>query len=183
VVCFRSVLNDFKGLEYAIEAIERLKTDTPICLLTLNDKGRIEKFKDRFQVIEIGWTNDDEVMRDVYDATDIFLMPSLADSFGLMAVEAMAFGKPTICFEGTALPEVIFSNEAGLAVPTKNSEALSAALDRLLANPEERLRRGARSRELAETHYDIRLQAKRLTDLYRRKLHASSGSIKDRGHV
>ncbi|PJI51494.1 hypothetical protein CTI14_59400, partial [Methylobacterium radiotolerans] len=69
-------VNDFKGLQYVIEALDRLQTQVPICLLTLNDKGRIEKFKDRFQVVELGWTNDDSVMQDVYSATDLFLMPS-----------------------------------------------------------------------------------------------------------
>ncbi|MEN5344733.1 glycosyltransferase family 4 protein [Achromobacter mucicolens] len=171
VLCFRSVVNDFKGLQYVIEALDRLQTHVPICLLTLNDKGRIEKFKDRFQVVELGWTNDDSVMQDVYSATDLFLMPSLADSFGLMAVEAMACGKPTICFEGTALPEVVFTPEAGLAVPSRDSAALAAAMERLIGDPQERLARGARSRQLAEQHYDIRLQAERMVDVYERVIH------------
>lgn len=168
VLCFRSVVNDFKGLQYVIEALDRLQTQVPICLLTLNDKGRIEKFKERFQVVELGWTNDDAVMQDVYSATDLFLMPSLADSFGLMAVEAMACGKPSICFEGTALPEVVFTPEAGLAVPSRDSAALSAAMERLIGDPQERLARGERSRQLAEQHYDIRLQAQRMLDVYER---------------
>ena len=167
VLCFRSVMNDFKGLQYVIDALDRLQSKIPICLLTLNDKGRIDSFKERFQVVELGWINEDEVMRDVYDATDLFLMPSLADSFGLMAVEAMAFGKPTICFEGTALPEVIFAPEAGVAVASRDSVALANAIDRLISNPEERLKRGLRSRELAEQHYDIGLQAERMAGLYR----------------
>jgi glycosyltransferase involved in cell wall biosynthesis len=166
VLCFRSVMNAFKGLPYVIEALDRLDIKTPICLLTLNDTGRVDNLKNRYQVVELGWTNDDEVMRDVYDATDIFLMPSLADSFGLMAVEAMAFSKPTICFEGTALPEVIFTPEAGIAVPSRDSLALSEVISRLIHNPEERLERGNRSRQLAEKYYDIKLQAERMANVY-----------------
>lgn len=168
VLCFRSVVNDFKGLQYVIEALERLQTSVPICLLTLNDKGRVDQFKDRFQIVELGWTNDDRVMQDVYSATDLFLMPSLADSFGLMAVEAMACGKPSICFEGTALPDVIFTPEAGLSVPARDSVALSAAIDRLIRDPQERLQRGERARKFAEQHYDIRLQAERMVGVYDR---------------
>lgn len=167
VLCFRSVMNDFKGLQYVMEALDRLHSKIPICLLTLNDKGRVDRFKERFQVVELGWINDDEVMRDVYDATDLFLMPSLADSFGLMAVEAMAFGKPTVCFEGTALPEVIFTPEAGIAVASRNAVALANSIERLINNPEERRQRGLRSRELAEEHYDIRMQAERIARVYR----------------
>ncbi len=168
VLCFRSVVNDFKGLQYIIEALDQIQVDMPICLLTLNDKGRIDQFKGRFQMVELGWINDDDVMRDVYDATDLFLMPSLADSFGLMAVEAMASGKPTVCFEGTALPDSIFTPQAGVAVPTRDSAALAKAIERLIHNPEERLQRGLRSRQLAEQHYDIRKQAERMVEVYRR---------------
>jgi glycosyltransferase involved in cell wall biosynthesis len=176
VLSFRSVDNDFKGLKYVVEALERLNANVPICLLTLNDKGRIEHLKEKFQVIELGWINDDEVMRDVYDATDVFIMPSLADSFGLMAVEAMTFSKPTICFNTTALPEVIFSPEAGLAVPPRDSEALSVAIKRLAEDPEERRQRGLRSRELAEKHYDINVQADRIANVYR-NVHATRNEI------
>lgn len=167
VLCFRSVMNDFKGLQYVIEALDRIQVDVPICLLTLNDKGRVDRFKERFQVVELGWTNNDDVMRDVYDATDLFLMPSLADSFGLMAVEAMAFGKPSVCFEGTALPEVLFAPHAGIAVPSRDSAALANTIERLIHKPEEREERGQRSRQLAEQHYDIRRQAEHMVDVYR----------------
>ena len=177
VLCFRSVLNDFKGLQYIIEALDRLAVDQPICLLTLNDKGRVEKFKERFQVVELGWTNDDEMMRNVYDATDLFVMPSLAESFGLMAVEAMASGKPTVCFEGTALPEVTFAPHGAVAVPTRDSAALAAAIERLIRNPEERLQRGRRSRQLAEQHYDIRKQAEHTAAVYRQVIANRRGGL------
>ncbi|MCC3262463.1 glycosyltransferase, partial [Paenibacillus polymyxa] len=53
----------------------------------------------------------------------------------------MACGKPTICFEGTALPEVVFTPQAGLAVPSRDSAALAAAMERLIGDPQERLAR------------------------------------------
>jgi glycosyltransferase involved in cell wall biosynthesis len=168
VLCFRSVVNYFKGLQDIIEALDRLQVDVPICLLTLNNKGLVDKFKKRFQVVELGWINDDEVMRDTYDATDIFLMPSLAESFGMMAVEAMAFSKPTVCFEGTALPEVTFTPQSGVAVPARDSAALAAAIKRLIFDPNERLERGIRSRQMVEQHYDIRKQADRMNEVYRK---------------
>jgi len=46
-------------------------------------------------------------------------------------------------------------------------DALAAALKRLIEDPSERAWRGLRSRELAELHYDARLQAERLATLYR----------------
>ena len=170
VICFRSVDNDFKGLQYVMGALDKLDLDIPICLLTLNDKGRIDRFRDRFQIVELGWTNDDALLRDAFDATDVFLMPSLAEAFGLMAIEAMASGKPTICFEGTALPEVIFAPDAGVAVAKRDATALAEAIIRLATNPEERIQRGMRSRQLAEKYYDIHDQARHVADIYRNVL-------------
>ena len=41
-------------------------------------------------------------------------MPSVAEAFGMMAVESMACGKPVIVFDGTSLPEVTRAPDIGL---------------------------------------------------------------------
>jgi glycosyltransferase involved in cell wall biosynthesis len=167
VICFRSEIGDFKGLPYIIEVLERISCDQPICLLTFAQKGLLDRFAYRFKLVEIGWTHDEELMRDALIAADIFLMPSTAEAFGLMAVEAMACGKPVISFDGTSLPEVTFAPDVGVSVPMKDAEALFHALQRLIDHPEERLDRGRKSRLIAEKHYDAETQADRLAEIYR----------------
>ena len=61
-----------------------------------------------------------------------------AEGFGMMAVEAMACGKPTIVMEGTTLPDTVFAPEGGLAIPQGDIEALYKTAERLLLNPDER---------------------------------------------
>lgn len=167
VICFRAVDNQFKGLPYIIEALERIKTDQPICLLTLNSKGLMERFSDRFQLVELGWTNDEEEARDAFVASDIFLMPSIVEAFGVMAIEALACGKPVVVFDGTSLPEVTFAPDVGVSVPMHDGVALYEALQRLIDNPQERLERGRKGREIAEQHYGDELYAQRLADVYK----------------
>ena len=167
VICFRSELGDFKGLLYIIEVLERISCDQPICLLTFDKKGLLERFANRFQLVELGWSHDEALMRDAFVAADIFLMPSTAEAFGVMAIEAMACGKPVISFEGTSLPEVTFAPDVGVSVPMKDAEALFHALQRLIDHPEERLERGRKSRLIAEKHYDAETQADRLAEIYR----------------
>ncbi len=170
VISFRAVPYHFKGLDYVLAALENLHTDVPICLLALNEKGHVEHLRDRFQVVEFDWTNDDALLKDAYNASDFFVMPSLAEAFGLMAIEAMACGKPTICFDGTALPGVVFAPEAGIAVPARDAAALGAAIKLLVENSDERQQRGTRARQLAQQHYDIRQQARHTADVYRQAI-------------
>lgn len=167
VICFRAVGNEFKGLPYIIEALERIRSKRPVCLLTLNTKGLLERFSGRFQLVELGWTNDEELARDAFVASDVFLMPSTAEAFGVMAIEAMACGKPVIIFEGTSLPEVTFSPDVGLSVPMRDAVALFQALQRLIDNPNEREERGRKGRMIAELHYGDEMYARRMADVYK----------------
>jgi glycosyltransferase involved in cell wall biosynthesis len=167
VLCFRSEMDEFKGLPYIIQVLEQIRCDQPICLLTFAKKGLLDRFADRFQLVELGWSDDEELMRDALVAADIFLMPSTAEAFGVMAIEAMACGKPVISFDGTSLPEVTFAPDVGVSVPMKDTEALLHALQRLIDHPEERLERGREGRLMAEKHYDAEIQADRLAAIYR----------------
>lgn len=167
VICFRAVVNETKGLDYVIQALERIKTKQPVCLLTLNTKGLMERFSKRFQIVDIGWTNDEELTRDAFVATDIFLMPSIAEAFGVMAIEAFACGKPVIVFEGTSLPEVTFAPDVGVSVPMRDGEALFQALQRLIDNPIEREERGQKGRKMAELNYSDDIYAQRLAEVYK----------------
>jgi glycosyltransferase involved in cell wall biosynthesis len=167
VICFRSDENEFKGLPYIIQVLERIHCDQPVCLLTFAGEGLMARFIGRFQVVELGWTHDEVLIRDAFVAADIFLMPSVAESFGLMAIEAMACGKPVISFEGTALPEVTFAPDVGISVPMGDTEALLGALQRLIDHPELRIERGRKGRLMAEKHYDAKIQADKLAEIYR----------------
>lgn len=168
VICFRADDNLFKGLPYIIEALKYIQSEQPICLLTLSDsKGKLNIFKDRFQLVDLGWVNDEELIRDAIAASDIFLMPSIAEAFGVMAIEAMACGKPVIVFEGTSLPEVTFAPEVGISVPAGDSRALHLAIQDLINNPDKRKERGIKGREIAKQHYDEKVMVKRLAEIYR----------------
>src|SRR5262249_3792 len=128
---------------------------------------RLNEFIGTHQVIDLGWVNDEEVMLDIYRAADLLLMPSTAEAFGMMAIEAMACGKPVIVFEGTSLPEVTFAPRVGLSVPARAGTAVAAAMERLIDNPDERDARGAAGRRSAEQHYDAERFVGRLAALYR----------------
>jgi glycosyltransferase involved in cell wall biosynthesis len=167
VITFRATDIEYKGLSFIKECLHRLKTDHPICLLTFNDRGLVDEFRGRYQIIDLGWVHDESLAATAYNATDIFLMPSTAEAFGMMAIEAMACGKPVIVFDGTALADVTFAPQGGLAVPYRDTDALLRAMERLVNKPEERLQLGRNALDLARQHYDLRSYVDKMVDLYR----------------
>jgi glycosyltransferase involved in cell wall biosynthesis len=166
VLMFRAE-GEFKGVPYILKALEKLSGDHPVTLLTVGMKGVVDRFRDRFGVIELGWTNDDDLIVDAFKACDIFLMPSTAETFGVMAIEAMACGKPVVCFDGTAVPGVIDAPRVGMSVPMRDADALSAAIVKMVRSPEERIARGQASRKRAEEVYSIETHVSRISNLYR----------------
>ena len=181
VISVRSTMSEYKGLEYIIKAIEILKTSVPITILTFNERGHFNQFLGKHQIIELGWVEDEEETIDAYQARDIFVMHSVAEAFGMMAMEAMACEKPVITFDGTSLSEVIFAPEGGISVPARDIDALVSAMCDLIENPEKRIKIGIRARELAVQHYDINQQIKRTLEVYQEVL--SRRSLKDRIQV
>jgi len=166
VLCFRADPSPFKGLPFIKQALERLTADVPITLLTVGRLGELAAFSSRYQVIDARWLTDDDAMLDVYRAADIFLMPSVGEAFGMMAMEAMACGKPVIAFEGTSLPEVLAAPEGGIVVPQGDVAALTAAVERLVASPEMRQRLGEQARRVAEDRYHKDTYVSRIIAVY-----------------
>lgn len=166
VICLRAISSTFKGLREFVDAVTHLETTKPVTILSFQESGYFNHLIGRHQIVEMGWVSDDATMITALTAADIFAMPSTAEAFGLMAIEAMACSKPVVVFEGTSLPEVVFAPHVGVAVPMKDSKALSQALKRLIENPEERARRSFLSREIAEKHYGVDLFIDRLVRLY-----------------
>ena len=93
IVLFFRAQKEFKGTEYIVEALDKLKCDKKITLITCSEKGLLEKLENRYQVIELGTINNEEML-EAYRLCDIFLMPSKGETFGLMAVEAMSCSRP-----------------------------------------------------------------------------------------
>ena len=167
IVLFLRAQEAFKGTSYIVEALQMLDTDKKITILTCDEKNRLEAVKNKYNIIDYGRMNNEELIY-AYNACDIFLMPSLGETFGLMAVEAMACSRPVIIFDNTALPAVTHAPECGVLVENKNSNKLMEAIGKLIKNPEERKRRGELGRKICEEEYNIENYNNSLIDLYKK---------------
>jgi D-inositol-3-phosphate glycosyltransferase len=87
-----------------------------------------------------------------YNAADLCAVPSLTESFGLVALEAMACGTPVVGTRVGGLQTVIENNVSGLLVPAGDDTALAEAMARMLLDPALRLRLAAGARERAKAY-------------------------------
>jgi glycosyltransferase involved in cell wall biosynthesis len=90
----------------------------------------------------------------LYRAANIFVLPTLADTFGLAIIEAMAMQLPVIATRVGAIPEIVVDGETGVLIPTDSSDALIEAIDALGRNPERRRAMGAAGRRRVERYFD-----------------------------
>lgn len=145
VILFRSTTSPFKGLPSIIEALSLTQPSRPTVLLTVDQEGLLNDLRGKYRVIDMGWIQNDGLYERVLSAADVLLMPSTAEAFGLMALEAMAAGRPVVSFEGTSLPRVTRAPDCGIAVPMRDSVALRAAIDLLAGDSAEIERRDRKS--------------------------------------
>ena len=109
---------------------------------------------------------DEDRLQDFYRSCTVFVAPSLYESFGLVYLEAMRWGKPVIGCRAGGIPEVVRDGETGLLVPPDDPVGLEAAITRLLDDPELRQRLGERAREALATEFSSRRMAERTAAFY-----------------
>lgn len=84
---------------------------------------------------------------------DIFVLSSRFEGFPNVLLEAMACGIPPVSFDCPSGPaEIITDNYNGILVPSENAEELALAIERLILQPEERLRLGENAKEVVNKY-------------------------------
>ena len=68
----------------------------------------------------------------IYDAADVFCLPSFAEGLPLVLIEAMGRGVPVIATAVSGTPELIIHEQSGLLIPRDDADALAAAIRRYL---------------------------------------------------
>lgn len=121
-----------KGIHFAIEALK--KTNVPHTFRLIgNNSGMPELVASNPQVEFLGSKTPDELA--VYmAASDIFIMPSLYEPFGIVAIEAMAAGCCLIVTATGGLDEIVEHGVSGFKVPPGNAAAIREAFEIMVAN-------------------------------------------------
>lgn len=141
IIFSAGALHPRKGFKYLIMAFHELagKIDNVKLVIaglgpTQPDLARlIKNLKLDKKTVLLGQRPD---IAQLMQASDVFVLPSLKEAFGLVIIEAMQNGLPVIATRAGGVPEIISSEEFGLLVKPANKQALARALHKLLSHPE-----------------------------------------------
>lgn len=125
-----------KGIHYLIQAFNKLKTDTAELWLAGTILPEMVDFLKREagpQIKLLGFQNKDQ-MRQLYRKADVFVFPTLQDSFGVVLLEAMSYGLPVIGSINSGAPELIQDGISGFLYDPYNVDALSSYMQRFIDN-------------------------------------------------
>lgn len=168
------------GIEYLIRAIYDLKTliseeefkKIEVNIYGVGDlRGKLEEISKKLELSDKiffrGYISN-ELVPDALNEMDIFVAPSINESFGVAAVEAMACELPVIVSNADGLKEVVENNKTGFIVETKNSKAIAEKIKLLINEKELRKKIGKEGRERVKELYDWEKNVEKMLDIYRK---------------
>ena len=134
-------LRPVKGVEYIIRAVPDVLERLPQTKFILVGDGSSRKDIEQL-ITEIGMSESVQLAGRIsrekllayYQKADVFVMPSLNEPQGIVALEAMACGLPVVGSNVGGIPEMVRDGENGLLVTPGNASALSDAIITLLTN-------------------------------------------------
>lgn len=155
-----------KGLSYFLEALQHIKTRPRPHILVVGSKGLMGSDAGAFPMREVGFINDPREFNECFLASDISVLPTLADNLPLTILDSMSAGTPVVSFDVGGVPEAITSFETGYLAKYKDAKDLAHGIDALLSD-DERLKiisQNCRKRVLSK--YSVTQQAENYSTLY-----------------
>jgi glycosyltransferase involved in cell wall biosynthesis len=147
-----------KGLKYLVEAIAKLSAPYPQLRLEILGKGDEEKnlknlvseLKLEDRVKFLGRIPREETYK-YYQRVNLFVLPSANEGISNAMLEALASGLPVIVTDVGGTKELIEDGKNGYIVPLRDAEAIAAAIQKMIDNPEARALMSRENRQKAES--------------------------------
>jgi len=173
LVLYAGRLDAEKGISVLLNAVHELRGEykSP-WKLVIAGTGLLENWLDEFivkhglrdQIVRAGYLPFDE-LRTAYAASDIVVIPSEYEPFGLVALEAQRMGTPVIVSNTGGLAETLGVTRGGLKFESGDPKALAKCLQTLLKNRVFREELGKTGQEQVAKHFSWRSISGKLTEV------------------
>ena len=181
VAVYTGRLVSTKGLPALLRAWQGIAGSMPEALLLLvgaggiglqNCEAELREFVERHDLgRQIRFTGSVQDVREYLRAADLFVFPSLKESFGISVIEAMACGLPVIASDIPGLSDVVLPGVTARVVPPHNGDALRDAMVEFLNDRSLRDRMGQAGRLRVEEQYSESRVVDRYDTLVRAPMH------------
>lgn len=166
-----SRLVDFKRHDLLLEAIARLRPRQPrLRCVIVGDGPQEDELRHRAAQPDLTgatiFTGHRTDVADLLAASDIFVLPSPAEHFGRVVIEAMAAGLAVVAANAAGPAEILTNDETGLLVDPGDITALETAIEALCNDPGLRRRLGSSARQRTAEHYSMKRHTELVTRFY-----------------
>ena len=154
-------LDPVKDHATLVAAFRRVREAVPTAMLVIIGEGQmraeleasVERYGLQGSVMLLGERFD---VASLLPGLDVFVLSSINEGLSLALLEAMACARPVVITDVGAAATVIGGTGAGILVPSKDPDALAAAVTRVLRDTSDAAHMGARARRLVEERYNLR---------------------------
>jgi glycosyltransferase involved in cell wall biosynthesis len=168
-------LNYQKGFQYLIQAMPHIIQRTPKVMLIIVGEGEQLQYLKQLaislgvskHIVFTGALSQTQIPN-AYAACDVFVLPSLFESFGISLIEAQAAGKPVISTRTGGAPEALIDGTTGLLVEPADPKSLELAILRILTNDDLASEMGIEGKKFVETKFNFKPIMNAMIDCYER---------------
>jgi L-malate glycosyltransferase len=143
-----------------VRVFDQVRKKIPAILLMLGNGVEYQKAFDFVQTLglseHVKFIGVQETVEEILAISDLFIINSEQESFGLAVLEAASCGVPSVVTDAGGLPEVVVDGETGFVSPVGNINQMAEQAVRILENPDLLQKMSAASRKRAVEMFDSR---------------------------
>jgi glycosyltransferase involved in cell wall biosynthesis len=163
-----------KGINFLISAMEYIEKDA-VLLIVGSEMKAYKGMKDSLkkQVKDLGLNNvfflgslTDEDLQRAYSVSDIFVLPSTSEIFGLVILESMVYAKCVVASNVSGPSSIIEDHKNGFLFEPGNALQLADKINYSLSNPQVLKDIGQNAKSMVENKYNINITVQKILDIY-----------------
>ena len=156
-----------KGMEVFLKALKYIENIEEYYFIIAGGGMNVKEMfeKGNINYLYLGYLDDENKLSRFYSGLDILVNPSLAETFGLVNVEAMACGTPVVAFDVGPMREIIHESVGWLA-ETTDAESLAKKICEAFSNEAELIRKSNNCREYVANNFSLNKMAEAYQKLY-----------------